>query len=133
MEDGSATRPAVVIASLGNAARALLDPELQQSGQTGFGQKSKCRTDPTDVAAPAGIGDNSADHGNARAHGSDDVANPVNEVEERAFRLRPGLTLDRDICLRRGAKVLSDGHGLADHQKADCERHDCYTYVLHYF
>src|SRR5579872_2224550 len=131
MRNGSATRPAVVIASLGNAARALLDPELQQSGQTGYGQESKGRPDPTDVAPAAGIRDNSADHGNARAHGSDDVANPVHEVEERAFRLRPGLTLYRDICLRRGAKVLSESHGLADRQKADCERQGCYMYVLH--
>ena len=97
----------------------------------GNGQESKRRPDPTDVAPAAGIRDNSADHGNASAHGSDHVANPVDEVQERAFRLRPGLTLDRDVCLRRGAKVLSESHGLADHQKADCEHHGCYTYVLH--
>src|SRR5579871_2385796 len=131
MEDGSATRPAVVIASLRNAARALLDPELQQSGQTRHGQKSERRPDPTDVAPAAGVRDNSADHGDAGSDRSDDVADPVHEVQERAFRLRPCLTLDRDICLGRGAKVLSDSHGLADHQKADCEHHGCYTYVLH--
>ena len=85
----------------------------------------------SDVAAPAGIRDDSTDHRNASAHGSDDVADPVDEVKERAFRLRSGLTLYRDICLRRGAKVLSESHGPADHQKADCDHHGCYTYVLH--
>ena len=55
----------------------------------------------------------------------------LDALQHRPFRLRPGLTLYRDVCLRRGAKVLSESHGLADHQKADCQHHCCCTFVLH--
>jgi len=118
--------------TLGNTAGALRDPVLQQSGQTGHDQESQSRPDPAEVTPTAGIRDDSADHGDAGPHWSDDVANPVNEVQERAFRLRPGLTLDRNVDLRRRAKVLSESHGLAHHQKADCQYHGRDTYVLHF-
>ena len=108
-----------------------MNPELQQPGQTGYGQESQRGPDPADVASTAGIRDNSADDSDASPHGGNDVANPVNEVQERAFRLRPGLTLDRDVRLRRSTKILSESHGLADHQKADCQHHGRDTYVLH--
>ena len=101
---GASHPPRVIDCIFGNAARTLLNPELKQSRETGNGQKSKRRPDPTDVASAAGIGDDSTDDGNASAHGSDHVANPVHEVQERTFGLRPGLTLDRDVRLRRGAR-----------------------------
>ncbi len=125
-------RPSIVICASGNTGAALRDPELQQSGQTGHGQESQSRPDPAEVTSTAGIRDDSPNHGDARPHWSDDVANPVNEVQERAFRLRPGLTLDRNVDLRRSAKILSEGHGLAHHQKADCQYRGCYTNVLHF-
>ena len=117
--------------TLGNTAGALRDPVLQQSGQAGHDQESQSRPDPAEITPAARIRDDSADHGDAGPHWSDDVANPVNEVQERAFRLRPGLTLDRNVDLRRCAKVLSESHGLAHYQKADCQYHGCYTNVLH--
>jgi hypothetical protein len=41
-----------------------------------------------------------------RSHRSDDVADPTNEIEERAFRLRSGLTLNSRVELRRSAESL---------------------------
>src|ERR1017187_6803874 len=117
--------------TLRNAAGTLRDPVLQQPCQTRHGQESQCGADPADVASPAGIRDNSPDHRYAGAHGRDDVANPVNEIQERAFRLRPGLTLNRYVWLRSSAEILIESHGLAYHQKADCQHHGRYTYVLH--
>src|SRR5471030_2988893 len=83
--------------TLRNAASTLRDPELQQPGQTRHGQESQCGADPADVTSPAGIRDNAAEDGHAGTYGSDDVANPVNEIQERAFWLRPGLTLNCDV------------------------------------
>src|SRR5476649_1697679 len=83
--------------ALRNAASTLRDPELQQPGQTRHSQESQCRPNPTDVTSPAGIRDNAAEDSYAGTHGSDDVTNPVNEIQERAFRLRPGLTLNRNV------------------------------------
>src|SRR5471032_367278 len=83
--------------TLRNATSTLRDPELQQPGQTRHGQESQCGANPTDVTSPAGIGDNAAEDGHAGTHGSDDVTNPVNEIEERALRLRPGLALNRHV------------------------------------
>src|ERR1700679_621824 len=125
-------RPASRSATNSATGAALRDPKLQQSGQPGHGQESQSRPDPADVTSTAGIRDDSTDHRDAGPHWSDDVANPVNEVQERAFRLRPGLTLDRNVDLRRSAKILSESHGLAHHQKADCQHRGCYTNVLHF-
>ena len=60
-------------------------------------QQSQCRPNPPDVTSPAGIRDNAAEDGHAGTHGSDDIANPVNEIQQRAFRLRPGLALNRHV------------------------------------
>src|ERR1019366_2617126 len=83
--------------TLRTAASTLRDPVLQQPGQTRHGQESQCGAYPADVTSPAGIRDNSPDHRDAGAHWRDDVANPVDEIQERAFRLRPGLTLNRYV------------------------------------
>ncbi len=108
MEGPLPIRPTIVICASGNTGAALRDPKLQQSGQTGHGQESQSCPNPAEVTSTAGIRDDSADHGDAGPHWSDDIANPVNEVQERAFRLRPGLTLDRNVDLRRSAKILSE-------------------------
>jgi hypothetical protein len=126
------TRPTIVIAPLRNAASTLRDPELQQPRQTRYSQESQRRPDPTDVASATCIRNNSADNSHAGAHRRDDIGNPVDEIQERAFRLGPGLTLNRYVCLRRSAKVLSESHGLAHYQKTDCQRHGHHAYVLHF-
>src|ERR1019366_6794220 len=87
--------------TLRNTASTLRDPVLQQPGQTRYGQKAQRGADPADITSPAGIRDNSPDHRYAGAYGRDDVANPVDEIQERAFGLRPGLALDRHVRLRR--------------------------------
>ena len=54
----------------------------------------------TDISSYYVIGyysTNSADDGNAGADGRDDVADPVHEIQERAFRLCPGLALNRYV------------------------------------
>src|SRR5471032_2016159 len=87
----------VVIAPLRAAASALRDPEPQQPRQSPHSQESQCASNPTDVTSPAGIRDNAAEDGHTGTHGSDDVTNPVDEIQERALRLRPGLALDRHV------------------------------------
>src|SRR5206468_10040034 len=42
----------------------------------------------------------------ARSHRGDHVADPVDEIQERSFRLRSGLTLDGHVGLRGGTEVL---------------------------
>jgi hypothetical protein len=100
---------------LRNAARAVLNPELEESGETGYRKQTESRAGPSKISASTGIRHNAPNYGHARAHGGDNVADPVHKVEECAFGLRTGLTLNRHIRLRSGAKVLSKSHGLANH------------------
>ena len=48
----------------------------------------------------------------AGADRSDDVADPVNQVEERAFRLRSSLPLNSHVYLWSRAQILSKRHRL---------------------
>src|SRR6202035_6087048 len=49
---------------------------------------------------------NGSDYRTGSGDRSDDVSNPVDEVQERTFRLSAGLSLHGNICLRRTAEVL---------------------------
>ena len=104
---------------LWNSARARSRTPAIELSDTGQSRSHPRRYPPT-----AGVGDDSTDHGNAGARRGDHVADPVDEVEERGFRLRSGLALDRHIYLRCRAKG-TDWHTT----EAECQGKRCNTYM----
>src|SRR6266576_1930459 len=67
---------------------------------------------------------NCANHCATGSHGGDDVANPVDEVQEGSFRLSGGLPLDGHVCLRLGSQVLRP-EVLACKDETDSGRSEC--------
>ena len=100
------TLPAKVHRRSGNATAALVDPELEQSRHARDNQAAERRHDVPHDAAAGNVRDESPGNRETGANRRDDVADPVDEVEKRAFRLSTGLTLDGDVRLRRRAEVL---------------------------
>ncbi len=81
-----------------------VDPELEQSSNAGHRETSQSSYDIPHGAPPGDVGDQAASNRKRGADRRDDVADPVNQVQERAFRLRAGLALDRDVNLRGCAR-----------------------------
>ncbi|MFN7995375.1 MAG: hypothetical protein U0Q18_17330 [Bryobacteraceae bacterium] len=50
----------------------------------------------TGIPSSGRVASDSAQHRHTSANRRDDVANPVHEIQERAFRLRPSLALHCD-------------------------------------
>jgi len=89
-----------------NAARAVGDPEPDQPRHARHGKQGPGREKPAAESPPREPANDGAYHRATGCYGGDHVADPVDEVQERSFRLRSGLALDRDVGLRGGAQVL---------------------------
>jgi hypothetical protein len=93
-------------ASLSDAAGAVGNPKLQQSRDTRDQQEPDCREHPFAEPAPHGKRSDCHQRGSAGSHWGDHVANPIDEVQERTFRLCSCLPLDSHIDLGSGPQVL---------------------------
>src|SRR5213594_2675698 len=88
------------ILRLRNSADALQNPELEQARYTGDRQQHRRSKQPPAEGSPGHKRDNRAKHGAAGSNRRDDVADPVDEIKKRSFRLRSCLSLNRNIELR---------------------------------
>ena len=101
----------------GYAAGALRDPVFEQSRDARNHQKADRGKDPLPETAPHGKGTDCHKRRSASPHRRDHVADPVNEVQKRAFRLSALLALDGHIDLRGRSKVLCHQPGLHNQHK----------------
>src|SRR5208337_3792576 len=92
---------------LGDTSCSVRDPELNQSRNARDREQCPGRKKPSAKVPACEPGYHGPQHRPARAHGRDHVAYPVDEVEERTFRLRPRLTLNSYIELWVLTQVLS--------------------------
>lgn len=90
----------------GYSAGALRDPVFEQSRNARNHQETDRGKDPLPEAPPHGKGTDRHESRSAGPHRRDHVADPVNEVQKRAFRLGTLLALDGYIDLRGRSKVL---------------------------
>jgi hypothetical protein len=80
---------------LGNTSCAVGDPKLDQAGHAGDTQQRSCGEQPSSKTSAREPGYDGPYHSAPCSDRRDDVAYPVDEVQEGAFRLRPGFTLAR--------------------------------------
>src|SRR5262249_40325904 len=103
--------------ALRDAAGAIGNPELQQPRNTRDHQQSDCREHPLCKPPPHGKRTNCHERRPAAADRRDHVADPVDQVQESAFRLSPLLTLNSHVDLRRCAEVLCNERCLRGSKK----------------
>ena len=76
---------------LRHASSALLDPELEQARDARYREASKRRHYVAHGAAARHVGDKAGGQRQTGADRRDDVADPVDQIQKRAFRLGAGL------------------------------------------
>lgn len=76
---------------LRHASAALLDPELKQPRNARYREASKRRHYVAHGATARHVSDKAGGKRQAGADRRDDVADPVDQVQKRAFRLGAGL------------------------------------------
>src|SRR5213594_4175563 len=94
----SGARPQIF--RLRNSADALQHPELEQARYTGYCQQHRRSKQPAAEGSPGHKRDNCTKDGAAGSNRRDNVADPVDEIKKRSFRLRSRLPLNRNIELR---------------------------------
>jgi hypothetical protein len=104
-----------------HARSSIRDPEFDQPGYPGDSQQPCCCGYPPGNAPSMQPGDNRTYYGASGSDGGDDIANPVDEIQECAFRLCRGLPLDSYIRLRLLTQVLRADE-LSSEDEADSER-----------
>ena len=90
----------------------MSDPEFEQSRDARNRKTADRRDDVSPDPAASHIRDEATGKRQAGADWGNHVADLVNQVEERAFGLRPCLTLNSHIHLWRRTQILGEHHGL---------------------
>src|SRR5581483_8717766 len=106
-----------------NATCPLRDEELDHARDTGDRQQSRRCRKPTHGRSTRRVMNDAAHHRACGPYRGDHVADPVDDVLEGAFWLRPGLSLHRLVELWRRAQVLSERQCLAQAQTQDDSNH----------
>src|SRR5215471_2526629 len=91
---------------LGHSSGSLQNPELKKPRHAGHGEQCDRRDEPSTHMSARHERHDASEHGAACSDRCDNIADPVNEVEKRAFRLRSRLTLDSHTELRRCTQSL---------------------------
>src|SRR5579864_8378234 len=91
---------------LSHPAGSVGDPKLDEPGNTGDRQQCGSGKEPATKAAPGQPGHDRTQHSTTSSDRCDHVTYPVDEVQECAFRLRSGLSLNRNVGRRSGPQIL---------------------------
>src|SRR2546427_3737438 len=84
----------------------LLNPELQQSCDSGHREESPCCNQPPRETSARHVSHDCAEYSSTRADRSDNVSNPVDKVKQGTFGLRAVLPWDRAVEHRSGSERL---------------------------